>query len=177
MERGRGRGRGITPLMQAAARILRQATGPNIAAVEFSGWDTHGNQGLRDGPLDRLLRQLADGLAAFRAEMGDAWRDTTVVVMTEFGRTVHPNGTRGTDHGTAGAGFIIGPRVARSAVIADWPGLAESRLFERRDLRPTLDTRAALKGAIAGTFDLTAAQADRVFPGSSGVRGMYEMMA
>jgi uncharacterized protein (DUF1501 family) len=167
---------GITPLMQAAARILRQGTGPNVAAVEFSGWDTHANQGIAGGALDRLLRQLAEGLVAFRGEMGDAWSDTTVVVMTEFGRTARPNGTRGTDHGTAGAGFVIGPRLARSAVMADWPGLGDRQLYEGRDLRPTLDTRAVLKAAIAGTFDLSAAQADRVFPDSSGVRGAYEMM-
>ena len=173
-----GRGaprRGITALMQAAARILRQDNGPNVAAVEFSGWDTHANQGVAGGPLDRLLGQLAEGLVAFRAEMADAWADTTVVVMTEFGRTVRPNGSRGTDHGTAGAGFVISPRLARSAIVADWPGLANNALYEGRDLRPTLDTRAVLKGAIAGTFDLTAAQADRVFPGSAGVRGLYEI--
>jgi uncharacterized protein (DUF1501 family) len=167
---------GITPLMRAAARILRQNTGPNVAAVEFSGWDTHANQGGAGGALDRLLGQLADGLVAFRTEMGPAWGDTTVVVMTEFGRTARPNGTRGTDHGTAGAGFVIGPRIARSAVLSDWPGLAQNSLYEGRDLKPTLDTRAVLKGAIAGTLDLTAAQADRVFPDSAGARGMYEMM-
>ena len=89
--------------MQAAARILRQEAGPNIAAMEFGGWDTHANQGMAGGALDRLLCQLADGLVAFRADMGAAWEDTTVVVMTEFGRTARPNGTRGTDHGTAGA--------------------------------------------------------------------------
>jgi uncharacterized protein (DUF1501 family) len=99
-----------------------------------------------------------------------------VVVMTEFGRTARPNGTRGTDHGTAGAGFVIGPAVARSMVLADWPGLGEASLYEGRDLRPTLDTRAVLKGALAATFDLTPAQADRVFPGSGGVRGLYDMM-
>lgn len=173
---GNGARRGVTPLMQATARILRQSTGPNIAAVEFSGWDTHANQGVAGGPLDRLLAQLADGLAAFRTEMGDAWTDTTVVVMTEFGRTARPNGTRGTDHGTAGAGFVIGPRVARSAIVADWPGLGERALYEGRDVAPTLDTRAVLKGALAATFDLNAAQADRVFPDSSGVRGLYEIM-
>lgn len=167
---------GVTPLLKSAARILRQSTGPNVAAVEFSGWDTHANQGLAGGPLDRLLGQLAEGLVAFRAEMQDAWADTTVVVMTEFGRTARPNGSRGTDHGTAGAGFLIGPKVARSAVLADWPGLGDSALYEGRDLRPTLDTRAVLKAAVAGTFDLTGAQADRIFPGSSGVRGRYDLM-
>jgi uncharacterized protein (DUF1501 family) len=93
-----------------------------------------------------------------------------VVVMTEFGRTARPNGTRGTDHGTAGAGFVLGPRIGKSHVVADWPGLSQSALFEKRDLKPTLDTRAVLKGVLAGTFDLTAAQLDRVFPGSAAVR-------
>jgi len=167
---------GVTPLMRAAARILRASTGPNVAAVEFSGWDTHANQGLGGGPLDRLLGELAGGLTAFRAEMGEAWASTTVVVMTEFGRTARPNGTRGTDHGTAGAGFILGPRVARSAIHADWPGLSDAALYEGRDVRPTLDTRAVLKGALAATFDLTAEQANRVFPGSDGVRGLYDLM-
>ena len=156
--------------MQAAARILRQDQGPNIAAMEFSGWDTHANQGLAGGALDRLLGQLAAGLIAFRTDMGAAWQNTTVVVMTEFGRTARPNGTRGTDHGTAGAGFVLGPLVSRAQVIADWPGLSQGALFEGRDLTPTLDTRAVLKSALAATFDLTAAQLDRVFPNSTGVR-------
>ena len=176
MAGGNARRGGITPLMEAAARILKQKTGPNVAAVEFSGWDTHANQGLVNGALDRLLGQLATGLEAFRTAMDDAWEDTTVVVMTEFGRTARPNGTRGTDHGTAGAGFVIGPRIARSAVIADWPGLNDRALYESRDVRPTLDTRAVLKGAIAATFDLSRPQADRVFPDSTGVRGLYDMM-
>ena len=176
MSRGNARAGGITPLMQAAARILKTNTGPNVAAVEFSGWDTHANQGLAGGALDRLLGQLANGLVAFRNEMGNAWSNTTVVVMTEFGRTARPNGTRGTDHGTAGSGFVIGPKLARSAVVADWPGLGDAALYEGRDLKPTLDTRAVLKGAIAATFDLNAPQADRVFPNSSGVHGLYTMM-
>ena len=113
---------------------------------------------------------------ALRTDMGPAWSNTTVVVMTEFGRTARPNGTRGTDHGTAGAGFVIGPKVARSTVFSDWPGLGDRALFEGRDLKPTLDTRAVLKGAIAAAFDLTPAQADRVFPGSAAVRGTYELM-
>ena len=167
---------GVAPLMRAAARILRQDKAPNIAAVEFSGWDTHANQGLVGGALDRLLGQLAEGIVTLHTEMGPAWANTTVVVMTEFGRTARPNGTRGTDHGTAGAGFLIGPKVARSAVVSDWPGLGDAALFEGRDLRPTLDTRAVLKAAIAGTFDLTAAQADRVFPLSTSAPGAYALM-
>ena len=177
MARGTARRGAITPLMQAAAKILRQDQGPNIAAMEFSGWDTHANQGLAGGALDRLLGQLAEGLVAFRNDMGAAWQTTTVVVMTEFGRTARPNGTRGTDHGTAGAGFVLGPRLAKSRVVADWPGLAASALFEGRDVKPTLDTRAILKAAISGAFDLTSAQVERVFPNSGAARAVSGLMA
>lgn len=176
MAGGGARRGGVAPILQAAARILRAEAGPNVAAVEFSGWDTHANQGMAGGALDRLLGQLADGLLSFKGEMGAAWSNTTVVVMTEFGRTARPNGTRGTDHGTAGTGFLIGPRLARSTVLADWPGLGDASLFEGRDLRPTLDTRAVLKAALAGTFDLTSAQTGRVFPGSEGVTAAHALM-
>ena len=176
MARGNARRGGAGSIMQAAARILRQDDGPNIAAMEFSGWDTHANQGLAGGALDRLLGQLAEGLMTFRTDMGPAWSNTTVVVMTEFGRTARANGTRGTDHGTAGAGFIIGPKVAKSAVFTDWPGLDDRLLFEGRDLKPTLDVRAVLKAAIAGTFDLSRPQLDRVFPNAPEVRPLYDLL-
>jgi uncharacterized protein (DUF1501 family) len=168
---------GFAATFKAAARLLTVPGGPNVAAMEFSGWDTHANQGLANGPLDRLLGQLAEGLTTFRADMGGEWATTTVVVMTEFGRTARPNGTRGTDHGTAGAGFVVGPRVAGSSVVSDWPGLSTAQLFEGRDLRPTLDTRSVLKAAVAGTLDLTSAQAERVFPGSSSARALAGLMS
>lgn len=164
-------------LFRAAAQLMSTPAGPNVAAMEFSGWDTHANQGVIGGNLDRQLGRLADGLSAFRDAMGDRWEGTTVVVMTEFGRTARPNGTGGTDHGTAGAGFVLGSRVEQSRIVADWPGLGDRQLFDQRDLAPTLDTRAVLKGVLAGTFDLTPAQADRVFPGSAGVRGMWELLS
>jgi uncharacterized protein (DUF1501 family) len=172
----RTRGR-IAPIMTAAARFLREPDGPNIAAVEFSGWDTHANQGMAGGQLDRLLGQLAEGMLTFRSEMGSDWANTTVVIMTEFGRTARPNGTSGTDHGTAGAGFVIGPNISRSAVVTDWPGLSARALYEGRDLQPTIDTRSVLKGVVAGVFDLTGAQADRVFPGSSDVPALPDLMS
>ena len=119
---------------------------------------------------------MSAGLVAFHTEMGPEWSDPTVVVMTEFGRTARPNGSRGTDHGTAGAGFLLGLRVARSAVLADWPGLSDGALYEGRDPRATLDTRAVLKGVVTATFDLLPAQADRIFPGSDGVPGRYDLL-
>jgi uncharacterized protein (DUF1501 family) len=164
--RGRGGGDPVGAVMEAVARFLREPEGPNVAAVEFGGWDTHANQGMEGGVLDRLLGRLAGGLVSLRRELGPTWAETTVVVMTEFGRTARPNGTGGTDHGTAGAGFVLGPRLAGSRVLADWPGLGARELYEGRDLRPTLDTRSLLKAAVQGTFDLTGAQAERIFPDS-----------
>lgn len=175
MGRRGGRDR-VSSIMTAAARFLREPDGPNVAALEFSGWDTHANQGMQGGQLDRRLAQLAEGVLALRREMGSVWPDTTVVIMTEFGRTARPNGTQGTDHGTAGAGFVIGSRVGRSRVVSDWPGLSDRVLYQKRDLAPTLDTRSVLKGVIAGTFDLTASQADRVFPGSAEARGRWDLL-
>jgi uncharacterized protein (DUF1501 family) len=175
--RGRARRDGAMALMTAAAKILKAPGGPNVAAMELSGWDTHANQGMAGGALDRLLGRLAEGLVTFRTQLGEAWADTTVVVVTEFGRTARPNGTRGTDHGTAGAGFIVGTRLARAAVVADWPGLKPASLFEGRDLAPTMDSRALLKTAVAATFDLTTAQFDRVFPGASAARILPRLMA
>lgn len=176
MARGRLGGGSSTALFSAAARLLTADGGPNVAAMEFSGWDTHANQGLVGGSLDRQLARLAEGLGTFREAMADAWKGTTVVVATEFGRTARPNGTGGTDHGTGGAGFVLGSGIAGRRMVTDWPGLGERQLFEGRDLAPTLDVRAVLKGVLQGTFDLTAAQADRVFPGSADIRGRADLM-
>jgi uncharacterized protein (DUF1501 family) len=172
----RGGGGRAASILEAAAGFLREPDGPNVAALEFSGWDTHANQGMKDGPLDRLLGQLATGLVDFRQALGPAWADTTVVVMTEFGRTARPNGTGGTDHGTAGAGFVVGPKVAGGKVLSDWPGLGQRQLYQGRDVRPTLDTRAVLKAVVEAAFELTPAQAGRVFPGSDAVTGVAALM-
>jgi hypothetical protein len=144
-----------------------------VGGIEQLGTVTDAYLEKRAAPYrqDRLLRQLVDGLVAFTGAMGEAWRDTTVVVMTEFGRTARPNGTRGTDHGTAGVGFVLGARVGRSRVVSDWPGLGERALYEGRDVAPTLDTRAVLRDVIAARFDLTAAQVERVLPGAGGCGG------
>jgi uncharacterized protein (DUF1501 family) len=171
-----GRGR-IPSTMAAAARFLRHPDGPNVAAVEFGGWDTHANQGRAGGALDRLLEQLAGGMSTFRAEMGETWGQTTVVVMTEFGRTARGNGTRGTDHGTGGVGFVLGPRVGRSRILADWPGLGEPDLYDGRDLAAAVDTREVLRGVLGGVFDMPASALERVFPGTGNLIGMRDLMA
>ena len=167
----------IELILGATARFLREPDGPNVAAVEFSGWDTHANQGQQGGQLDRLLGQLARGILNFKSQVGSTWNQTTVVVMTEFGRTARPNGTGGTDHGTAGAGFVIGPRLSRSRVLSDWPGLANKALYENRDLRSTLDTRSVLKAVVAGCFDLNQNQLNQIFPGADHLRELPDLMS
>ena len=126
------------------------------------------------GALDRLLGQLAEGVMEFRTEMGPAWA-STIIIMTEFGRTARPNGTRGTDHGTAGAGFIVGPTVKRSAVFSDWPGLGDGALFEPR---PEADAghTCCVEGGDRRNVRSDPAQAARVFPGSDAVRGAHDLM-
>ncbi|MDT7950307.1 MAG: DUF1501 domain-containing protein [Acetobacteraceae bacterium] len=150
----------------AAGKLLAAADGPRIAAMELGGWDTHAAQEQR---LVGPLRQLDAGLMALKAGLGEAWAQTAVLVITEFGRTVQLNGTGGTDHGTGAAAFVAGGAVAGGRVRADWPGLAPGRLFEARDLQPTMDVRALAKGLLRSHLRLPREAVARAFPGSEAV--------
>lgn len=169
----RGGGRAIAPLTKAAAQFLKQPQGPVAAVVEMGGWDTHANQGSEQGQLAANFGLLDQGLGALKTDLGEAWRDTVVVVITEFGRTVSPNGNRGTDHGTAACAFVLGGAVRGGRVIADWPGLASNQLHEGRDLRATTDLRAVLKGVARDHLGVSAADA---FPDSAGVRPLNDLV-
>ena len=153
-------------LAEMAGRLLAAPTGPRVAALEIGGWDTHADQMRR---LNQPLGQLDAGLAALKAAMGDAWNQTAVLVITEFGRTAHINGTGGTDHGTGTVAFIAGGRVAGGRVLADWPGLAAGRLFEDRDLQPTRDVRSLAMGLLVSHLGLPPGAMAAIFPGSAGV--------
>ncbi|MEE4302089.1 MAG: DUF1501 domain-containing protein [Pseudomonadales bacterium] len=167
---GGGRRGDLPVLMGAAARFLSAPSGPRIAMVEAGGWDTHAGQEQPQGALARNLRQLDAGLETLRTGLGEHWADTAVLVLTEFGRTVAMNGSAGTDHGTGGAGFLLGGAVRGGRVVADWPGLGRRDLHEGRDLRATLDTRALIKGALHEHLGLEAPALAAVFPGSEDVR-------
>jgi uncharacterized protein (DUF1501 family) len=136
-------------LAEATGKLLAAPAGARIAVIETSGWDTHANQGAEAGQLANRLRTLDQGLDALRTSVGAAWSDTAVLVVTEFGRTVAINGTRGTDHGTASCAFLLGGAVAGGRVLADWPGLAAGSLYQGRDLRPTSDLRSIFKGVLS----------------------------
>ncbi|NWG54356.1 MAG: DUF1501 domain-containing protein, partial [Hydrogenophilaceae bacterium] len=118
----------------------------------------------------RALAALDASVAALKQALGPAWSDTVVAIVTEFGRTVAPNGNGGADHGTGAAAFLAGGAVAGGRVHADWPGLAQRALHEGRDLRPTTDLRAVLKGVLAAHWRLpNRILATSVFPDSGGV--------
>jgi uncharacterized protein (DUF1501 family) len=160
---------GFSAVTSAAGKFLAAPDGPRVAVIEVGGWDTHANQGAEQGQLANRLRSLDQGLEGLRTSLGSAWKDTATLVVTEFGRTVAVNGTRGTDHGTATCAFLLGGAVAGGRVIADWPGLATTDLYQQRDLKPTRDLRSIFKGVLAE--HLGASESDletKVFPESRG---------
>jgi uncharacterized protein (DUF1501 family) len=161
-----------------AANFLAQPDGPRVGALALDGWDTHFNEGIGTGQLAQLLGALDAALGAAKDNMGPAWRETVVVLVTEFGRTAHINGTAGTDHGTATVMLLAGGALKGGRVIADWPGLKPADLLESRDLKPTIDVRAVLKGLLKDHLraDERALAAD-VFPGSGAVKPMADLIA
>jgi uncharacterized protein (DUF1501 family) len=156
-----------------AAKYLARPDGPRVGAVGVSGWDTHINEGASGGMLANLLGALDATVPAFEQNMGDVWKETVVVFITEFGRTARINGTDGTDHGTGTVAWIIGGAVKGGRVIADWPGLKDADLYEERDLKATIDLRAVLKGVLQDHLRVDQrALAATVFPGSDDVKPM-----
>jgi len=154
-------------MAQAAGRFLRAPDGPRIAVLEAGGWDTHANQGAGTGALANKLAALDAGIAALRKELGPVWSETVVAIVTEFGRTARVNGTRGTDHGTATAAILLGGAVNGGRVMADWPGLSTSDLYQGRDLAPTTDLRSLFKGVLGEHLLLPESYIEReVFPDS-----------
>jgi uncharacterized protein (DUF1501 family) len=110
--------------------------------------------------------------------MGPAWRDTVVAVVTEFGRTARINGTEGTDHGTATVAFLAGGALKGGRVVADWPGLKLAQLQDGRDLKPTTDLRAVVKGLLHEHLRVDeAALSAKVFPDSAAVKPMLGLLA
>lgn len=167
---------GFAALAAQAGRFLAADDGPAVAWLDSNGWDTHTQQAPR---LARLLPTLDGGLAALRSALGQRWASTTVLVMTEFGRSAVLNGTGGSDHGTAGVAFLAGGAVAGGRVLADWPGLARVQLHEGRDLRATTDLRALIRPVLQRQFGLTAAQLERsVLPGAPpALAGLWRLPA
>jgi len=156
------RGRNGQNLMQVA-QLIKANVGVEVAFVDSGGWDHHTNEGGVQGQLANLLRDLGASLAAFHRDLGDRMNDVVVVTMSEFGRTAHENGNRGTDHGHANCMLVMGGGVAGGKVLGRWPGLDREQLYEGRDLALTTDFRTVLGEIIArhmGSTNLAP-----VFPG------------
>jgi uncharacterized protein (DUF1501 family) len=162
---------------RGAAKLMVADDGPRIAALAFDGWDTHANEGGPVGRLAQLLSGLDGALAEFESGLGEHWRDTVVVVATEFGRTAKINGTEGTDHGTGTVALVAGGAIKGGRVISDWPGLKLADLYEARDLAPTTDLRAVLKGVLRDHLGLNErVLAEKVFPDSAMVKPMQGLV-
>jgi len=161
----------------AAAKFLANPDGPRVGALALDGWDTHNDEGVVNGRLAQLLGALDGALAAVETNMGAAWRETVVTLITEFGRTARINGTAGTDHGTATVALLLGGALNGGRVVADWPGVKEADLYEKRDLKATTDLRAVLKGLLRDHLyvDERVLTAD-IFPGSDAVGPMTGLL-
>jgi uncharacterized protein (DUF1501 family) len=163
----------IEPMRLAAAgagRLLATPDGPRLAALAFDGFDTHQNEGAARGLLAQRLQGLDAAFDSLHSSLGEAWKDTVVIAVTEFGRTVKVNGTNGTDHGTGTVALIAGGALAGGRIIGDWPGLRPERLYQGRDLYPTSDLRGVLKGLLADQFGLSPKTlADTIFPDSAAI--------
>jgi uncharacterized protein (DUF1501 family) len=168
----------IRQVARGAAKLMAADDGPRIAALAFDGWDTHANEGGPIGRLALLLSGLDGALAEFQSGLGERWRDTAIVVATEFGRTARINGTEGTDHGTGTIVLLAGGAIKGGRVISDWPTLKPASLYEGRDLAPTTDLRTVIKGVLADHLGINErALAQTVFPDSAAAKPMQGLVA
>ncbi len=169
---------GMRQAAQGAARLMRAPDGPRIATLSFEGWDTHVNEGPVGGRLAQLLTGLDGAFDELQGGLGDIWGATIIVAVTEFGRTVCINGTAGADHGVGTLALLAGGAVKGGRGVYDWPGLADSKLYQTRDLTPTTDLRAVLKGVLAEHFEAPAGiLATNVFPDSAAVKPLAGLVA
>ena len=145
------------------AQLIKANVGLEIAFADVGGWDTHVNQGSSTGQLAQRLNDFSQSIAALVTDLGDRMDDVVIMTMSEFGRMARENGNRGTDHGHAGALFVIGGHVKGGKVHGKWPGLEQEQLYEGRDLALTTDFRSVFAEVVS--HHLGARALDRVFPG------------
>jgi uncharacterized protein (DUF1501 family) len=149
--------------LQQVSQLIKADIGMEVSFVDTGGWDNHVNEGGAQGQMANLLREMGQGLAALHQDLGDRMEDIVVVTMSEFGRTAHENGNRGTDHGHANCMFVMGGPVKGGKVYGKWPGLGPNQLNQGRDLALTTDFRSVLGEVISG--HLGSNNLRLVFPG------------
>jgi len=151
--------------MQEIARLAKSDVGLEIAFTESTQWDHHVNEGAATGQIANRLDDFSRGIAALARDLGDRMADTVILTMSEFGRAVAENGSRGTDHGHGNAMFVIGGNVKGGQVYGKWPGLAVSDRFEGRDLAVTTDFRDVFGEMVMTHLGANSTTAAKVFPG------------
>jgi len=165
-------------LGETLAKFMIEPNGPQIAAVSLDGFDTHANQGASEGQLAGRLAYLDAAVDGLSTGLGPEWSNTVVLVATEFGRTAHINGTKGTDHGTGSTAILLGGGLKPGGIVGDWPTLAPARLFENRDTAPATDMRSLFKGVLAEQLGVDRRALDTsVFPDSAGVAPLTGLLA
>jgi len=149
--------------LRQIAQLVKADVGLEVAFAESGNWDHHANEGAATGLLATRLDDLARGIAALARDLGDRMQDVVILTMSEFGRAVVENGSRGTDHGHGNAMMILGGAVRGGKVYGRWPGLAPGQRYDGRDLAVTTDFRSVFAEVVRGHLGLTDASA--VFPG------------
>jgi uncharacterized protein (DUF1501 family) len=152
--------------LKQIAQLVKADVGLEVAFAESGNWDHHANEGAAVGVLANRLDDLSRGIAALARDLGDRMQDVVVLTMSEFGRAVAENGSRGTDHGHGNAMMILGGGVRGRKVYGTWPGLAREQRHDGRDLAITTDFRAVFNEVVRGHLGL--ADTSRVFPGFTG---------
>jgi uncharacterized protein (DUF1501 family) len=150
--------------LRQIAELIKARVGVKIAFAEVDGWDTHANQGNDKGQLSARLKDFGDTLGALYRDLGDRMSDVVVVTMSEFGRAVHQNGNRGTDHGHGTCFFTMGGNIRGGKVYGDWPTLAPDKLFQDRDLAVTTDFRDVFGEICARHFGVSNGDMAKLFP-------------
>ena len=148
------------------ATLMRNDPKIQIAFFALGGWDTHASQGAGTGQLANRLAPLGKGLALLAQRLGPLFDDTTIVVMSEFGRTAKENGNGGTDHGHGNVMWLLGGRIAGGSVQGSWQGMAEHQLHEGRDLPVTTDFRSVLAQVVQRHMGLDEHAVASVLPGA-----------
>jgi uncharacterized protein (DUF1501 family) len=157
--------------LREIARLAKADVGLEIAFAESGNWDHHAAEGSVTGQLAKRLEDLSAGIAALATDLGDRMADTIILTMSEFGRTVAENGTRGTDHGHGNAMLAIGGPVKGGRVYGRWPGLAEHARYEGRDLAVTTDFRDVFSEIVTRHLGAASDALARIFPGHTRAPG------
>ncbi|MCJ8280881.1 MAG: DUF1501 domain-containing protein, partial [Rivularia sp. ALOHA_DT_140] len=156
--------KGFSRDAQRLARLMVRDSRIELAFLALGGWDTHINQGNTKGQLSQRLQRLGDGLATLQKELGEVYKNTNIIVLSEFGRTVKENGNGGTDHGHGNVMWLLGGNIHGGQIYGEFPGLSSNQLYQGRDLAITTDFRDVIATVLQSHMNLDKAKISQIFP-------------